>query len=412
MSDRIKMLLRLGAFLGVCGLIAFALYAMFFRGTPEVTTDADDTTTTTNGSLPGSSDATSDSTDDDTDADDDADSTDGGGTLPPSQVADGGATVTTLLTNTSVLSPTATSGGALAYYDPADGRFYTVDEDGDVAAMSAQRFPEADTVTFASDASAAVLEFPDGSNVVYSFALGTQVTLPSHWEDFSFSGDGTEIASKSVGSDPSNRSIVVSSVDGSQTEVIAALGDNDDKVDVNMSPSGTVVGFSATGGAQAGFGRQELYLIGEDGEAAGNLIIEGSNFSAVWAPSGGYILYSVAEAANDYRPSLWYADARGDRKGTTRVRIPAETWVEKCVFASASALYCAVPVSVPDGAGSNHSLVDSADNLYAVSLPSGKMTLLGYTATEKQMFNLSLNSDGSVLYFQDENGRLNSMQLK
>lgn len=407
MSDRAKMLLRLAIFLGATALIVVGLYFAFFRVPPSVVeTPPDDTAG--GGNLTSAGDATADGETGGGGSDDD---TADGGSLPVSPVADGGATATVILTNTSVVSPTQTLSGAVAYYNPADGYFYTINNKGEAELLANASFPSAESVTFDSDATAAVIEFPDGSNVVYDFERSTQTTLPSHWEDFSFTRSGDAIASKSIGTDTSNRSLVLSSTDGTRTEVVAALGANDDKVDVNVSPAGNVVAFSATGAAQS-FDRSEMYLIGTDGEVVGTLIVQGTNFSAIWSPNGANILYSVADASNDYRPALWYADSRGDRRGSVRLRLALETWVEKCTFASASLVYCAVPTAVPDGAGDDHRLVTSTDELYKIELPSGRATLLGYAAAETQMFNLSVSDDGATLYFQDDNGRLLLMKLK
>lgn len=407
MSDRLNIILKLVLFLVVVGVIAVGMYFLFWRPAPQVDDGTTTPDTTVSGGLTGADDATPGTTPDtETPTEED----DG---LPQADaVASGGATLTQLLTNTDVLSPTLTASGTLAYYDPNDGKFYTINEDGDVEALSEARFPEADAVTFSSDASAAVIEFPDGSNIIYGFDTGKQVTLPSHWEDFSFSEDGSAVASKSIGSDATNRAIVLTSVDGTNTEVIAALSANDDKVDVNLSPDNNVVAFSRTGGSLSGFGRYEYYLIGTDGEVVGNLVVEGANFSALWSPDGNYILYSVGESANSERPMLWYADSRGDRNGTTRLRLDVETWVEKCTFASTSTLYCAVPQEMVDGGGTSHSLVKSPDSLYKIDLPSGRTSLIGFPAAETQMFNLTLTDDGDTLYFQDEFGRINLMQVK
>lgn len=408
MSDRVKIVLRLVIFLAVVALIVLGLYFAFFRVPPTVI-ETPGEEVTDGGTLPGA--AGRDDEGGAENGEEDGSTGAGAGKLPAASVADGGATSTLLLTNTKIVSPTQNASGELAYYDPADGHFYTIDESGEATLLSQAYFPSADTVTFDADATTAVIEFPDGSNVVYDFASGKQTTLPSHWEDFSFNGSGDAIASKSIGNDPSNRSLIISSTDGTHTEVIAALGSNDDKVDVNVSPSGNVVAFSATGAAQS-FDRNELYLIGADGEVAGSLIVQGTNFSAIWSPSGANILYSVADPSNDLRPALWYADSRGDRKGDTRMHISLETWVEKCTFASTSVVYCAAPQDVPDGSGDDHRLVNSPDSLYKIDLPSGKTTLVGFAAAETQMFNLSVSDDGGTLYFQDAGGRLLLMKLK
>ena len=405
MSDRIKILFRLALFLCVAVLIGIALYFAFLRKAPSVTTTPEEQETASN--LTGSGDATGGTGETPTSAD----GTTGTGALPISQIAEGGAaTATLLLTNTEIVSPTMTRDGTLAYYDPADGHFYTINSHGDVTLLSQARFPNAENVTIANNATAAVIEFPDGSNVVYDFISAKQTTLPSHWEDFSFSEDGSEIATKSIGNDASNRSLVITATDGSHTDVIAALGENDDKVDVNLSPSGNVVAFSATGYTQS-FDQNQLYLIGQTGDAVGSVTVVGANFSAIWSPDGTNILYSVSDASNNYRPSLWYTDSRGDRHGGIRLHLGPETWVEKCTFASASTIYCAVPRIVADGSGDNHSLVTSPDTLYQIDLPSGKATPLGYAAAETAMFNLTVSENGNTLYFQDASGRLLSMKL-
>lgn len=406
LSDRAKMFLRLGLFLGFVGLVAFALYQFFFAAPPSVvdTTGSEDELAT-GGTLPSAGDGQSTSG---------TGGTSGGGTgqLPVSQVARGGKTITTQLTNSAVASPHLTADGTVAYYDPADGRFYTIDENGTATPLSLAQFPEADNVTFNNEASAAVIEFPDGSNVVYDFDTEKQVTLPAHWEDFSFSDDGTEIASKSIGTDPSNRSLVITSADGSSTQVVAALGSNDDLVDVSWAPQSSIVGFSRTGEGTSTFGQHQVYTIGEDGEAAGIITVNGTNYENIWSPSGKYILYSIADAGDDYRPTLWYVDAKGDRNGSTRLQLGINTTVDRCAFAGESTIYCGVPTSTPAGSGSNPEILTGPDYLYKISLPSGTAELIAIPSVSTVIKNISASSDGSVLYYTDTFGKLNMIRLK
>lgn len=405
MSDRLKFILRVVAFLAVTILIAFGLYRLFFYRPPQITEPGTTTDDQTGGSLTGSGAAGDRGSETEEDPD-------GTGTLPASPVANGGRTFTTLLTTSAITSPVVTQNNTIAYYDSADGRFYTITEEGDVSLLSQAQFKGAETITFDDTASAAVIEFPDGSNVVYDFSAAKQVSLPAHWEDFSFSQDGNSIVTKSVSSDPSNRALVITSTDGSSTRVVAALGSNDDKVDASFSPTGAVVAFSRTGEGQSAFGRQEIYLIGQDGEATGSLIVDGSNFQAIWSPDGAHILYSIADAADDYQVSLWYADSRGDRNGDPRKKLTVDTLVNKCVFADSATLYCAVPREVPAGSGSDPSLITAPDNLYKLSLTNQTSTLAAIPAADTQMFNLRIASDGSQLYYTDKAGRLNTLRLK
>lgn len=407
LSDRAKIVLRLTLFLGTTLLIAFALYWFFFAAPPSVVnTDSTPGDEIANGSLPGSSDATPG-------AGGNTPTAGGSGQLPASQVADGGETITTQLTSSAVTSPHLTANGTIAYYDPADGRFYTIDEDGNAVALSLEQFPSAETVVFNNQASAAVIEFPDGSNVVYNFETAKQVTLPEHWEEFSFSADGTEIASKSIGTDPSNRALVISAADGSSTKVVAALGANDDKVTVSWSPASSIVGFSATGSAgDSAFGQHQVYTIGEDGEADGIITVNGTNYENIWSPSGKYILYSIADADDDYRPSLWYVDAEGDRNGDTRVRLGVKTTVDRCVFYNESTIYCGVPTETPIGSGGSPEILDGPDYLYKFSVPSGNAELVAIPSVSTVIKNISINDDESALYYTDGRGKLNMIRLK
>jgi Tol biopolymer transport system component len=407
MSERQQMALKIAGLIAVAGLMGLVLYFMIFKGGPTINPQApDDETPDTSGGLPTAGEGVPGSGSAGEDDDDG-----GPGTLTPSPVANGGLTATTLLTTAGIFQPTITSSGTIAYYDPRDGKFYTIDDNGNVVLLSQGTFPFAENVVFSDDAASAVIEFPDGSNVVYDFTTGIQHTLPSHWEEFSFSSDSTEIATKSVGTDPSNRTLVITSADGSNARAIAPLGANDSLVEVDWSPDGNIVGFSRTGASGSAFGQNEIYLIGEDGEAAGVLIVNGSNFKSIWSPDGANILYSIADAGDDYRASLWYGDSRGDRTGDTRLRLSLKTTVDKCVFASASLAYCAVPLEMPAGGGSASSLIDSPDYLYSIDLPSGRTTLVAIPDLNQQMFNLSLSSDGDQLFFTDGVGRLGLMQL-
>lgn len=407
MSDRLKMVLKLVGLLGVTALIGFGLYSLFFRGgpsVPEPTPEPGEGTTSDGFPIAGEAEpGTNAPTPGDADGD---------GRLDAAPIADGGVTRVTVLTTAGVTQPTVNNNGDVAYYDPQDGRFYTIDENGNVKLLSQTTFPQAEAVTFSKQAQSAVIEFPDGSNVLYDFNSNSQVTLPNHWEDFSFSDDARTIASKSIGADPSNRTLTLTTADGSNTKVIAVLGSNDDQVDVSWSPDSKIVGFSETGLGGNTFGQNQVYLIGQDGEAAGVLIVNGSNFQNIWSPNGTNLLYSVADAGDDYRASLWYSDSRGDRGGAPRLRLSIQTTASKCTFASATLAYCAVPNEMPAGGGSSPALVTAPDSIYSVEFPSGRTSLVAQPEFPTRMTNLSVSPDGRNLYYTDYVGRLNALRLK
>lgn len=329
----------------------------------------------------------------------------------PSAVAEGAETLTQQLTSSKIMAPTLIDGTGIAFYNPLDGRFYKIDETGELVAMSLAQFPQAETVVFADTADKAVIEFPDGSNIIYDFDTEEQTTLPSHWSDFDFSADGEEVATKSLGLDSSQNSLVITSSDGSQTHVITPLGSNADKVTVNWSTNNNVVGFSQTGNTSLGFGRYELYIIGSDGQESGNLIVEGGNFSAIWSPTSSKILYSVSWSANNDRPSLWVANGTGTI-GSNRINLNVETWVEKCTFKNDTTVICAVPDTVTNGSGMDHRLVEATDSVYEININTGVKKLVGYPVLDMQMSHLFISDDDSILYFTDQYNRLNYMRLK
>ncbi len=402
LSPRLKMLLGIVGVLAAAALIGWGLYALFFGGGPQIEDDVEDEEIVDeDGRL-----SLSEEIEEREGVEEEEDVT---GQLP-SSVADGGETYTQRLTSSGVTAPTIV-GDTILFYDERDGLFYMIDSSGELIAITDQAFAEAETVVIADSGTKAALEFPDGSNIIYDLETGEQTTLPSHWEDFEFSDDGDEVANKSMSIDSNANALVISSSDGSQTQVVAGLGNNADDVTVNISPTNQVVAFSDTGQTQSGFGRDEIYLIDMDGEAVGSLIVEGGNFSAIWSPTGTAILYSVALASEGDTPSLWYTNATGSI-GSERERIDLQTWVEKCTFQDETTIICAAPREVTAGSGLDHRLIDSYDDVYEVNLSTGRVSLLATPVLDMQMFNLSVSDDESILYFTDSLDRLNFIRLK
>ncbi|MDA0207887.1 MAG: hypothetical protein O3B64_00565 [bacterium] len=406
MSPRIKQLLQITVFLFVAFLMGLGLYFLFFRSGPQLNPSPDlpaEGATNTSPNLPSSNSGTPVTgidTDEEIEQAPDA-----------SQVADGGDVLTVQLTSSDIIAPTTVVSGSVRYYDPADGRFYEIDRNGNVTLIASRAFQGAESISLNNGGDSAAIEFPDGSNVLYNLNTNEQTSLPDHWEDFGFSGEGDELASKAIGLDPNNRTLVATSTDGSRTRTIAPLGTNSDKVTINWSPNNTIVGFSQTGSAQTGFGREQIFLIDENGNEEGALVVEGGSFSARWAPSGNYILYSVAETNNDYRASLWYTRGSGD-VGSERRRINLETWVEKCTFASESVVYCAVPRNGQAYSGFDPEDVFSPDDVYEINVKTGATRMIGSPVLDLRLFNLSVSADGRDLYFTDQAGRLNLMRLR
>lgn len=324
-----------------------------------------------------------------------------GAAPPAARIASGGLTlaaaVTPIAVDAASLSP---DGDGVRFYDPDEGKFYRVDPDtGERTALSDKRFPDVETVAWAPTEDKAVLEFPDGSNVMFDFASQRQVTLPKHWEEFQFSADSRKLASKSLGIDPSNRWLVVSNADGSSAVPIQELGNNEAKVNVNVSPTGQVVAFSRTGEAQ-GFGRQEILLIGQNKENFKGLVVEGLNFQGRWAPDGKRLLYSAVSPTDDYRPMLWITDAFGQDIGNNRRKLNLNTWADKCTFSGTATLFCAVPRELERGVGLERRIADDVpDDLYSIDLATGARRLVARPDSDSTMTQLMVSPDGRTLTF-------------
>lgn len=323
-------------------------------------------------------------------------------------IANGGLTVTPALAPVSVsaasLSP---DGDGVRYYDRDDGKFYRIDPDtGDKVALSDKRFADVESVAWAPTEDKAVLEFPDGSNVMFNFATQRQATLPRHWEEFQFTADSEQLVSKSLGIDPSNRWLVVSNDDGSSARPVQELGNNESKVIVSVSPTSQVVALSRTGDAQ-GFGRQEIIPIGQNKENFKGLVVEGLNFTSKWTPDGKRMLYSAVSPNDDYRPMLWIVEAYGESIGAGRRKLNLNTWADKCAFGAGTTVYCAVPRTLERGVGLERRLADTVpDDLYSVDISTGARKLIARPDSNSTMKDLILSSDGKNLTFVESGSNL------
>lgn len=336
--------------------------------------------------------------------------------LPPeiSRTAKGGSTWIGTLVDKSVSNAIlAGNGKDISYYDSAAGKFYRVDQNGNVTQLSNQTFQNVQNVTWAPSTDKAILEFPDGANVVFDFAMQKQVTLPKHWQNFSFSPDSAQIAGKSMGVDPDNRWLFTSNADGSGVQAIEPLGENGDKVQVTWSPNNQIIATSRTGQAM-GFDRQQILLIGKNHENLPALTVEGLGFESAWSKTGDRLLYSVYNSSSDYKPTLWIVGAQGDSIGANRRNLQINTWADKCSFADNTTLYCAIPQTMERGAGFQPDLFGSVpDSFYKVDLTTGLKSLVATPYGSFTARNVIVSADGNYLTFTNrQTGRLERIRLK
>ncbi len=295
-----------------------------------------------------------------------------------------------------------TSASELRYYNAGDGKFYRVNPDGSVTALSDQIFYNAQKTTWAKTKNEAIIEFPDSSKVVYNFDTRKQTTLPNHWQDFSFSPDGSKIAAKSIALSPENRYLVTTRDDNTGTSLLAPMGNNADKVIVDWSPSNQAVALSRTGDPQ-GFERQEIYVVGLNQENFKSLIVEGTGFRSSWSPTGKKLLYSVHSERSDYKPELWITSAYGDDIGANRKMLQINTWADKCTFGDDTTLFCAVPRDLPSGSGMIPELANGTyDDIYKIDLTTGLKTPLPLDSPYR-INSISFDAKQKKLFFTDAN---------
>jgi sugar lactone lactonase YvrE len=336
--------------------------------------------------------------------------------LPPevSTTAKGGSTWVATLTSDSASGLKLSGDGKnLVYYDKTTGKFYRSTPDGVLTALSDKTFYNVDKINWSSDTSKAILEYPDGSNILFDFTTQKQVTLPKHWQDFDFSPDGNQIVAKSMGLTPEARWLVVSNPDGSDAQAIEDLGENGDKVQVAWSPNNQIIATSRTGEAQ-GFDRQQVLLVGMHGENFKSLTVEGWGFDYKWSTQGDRMLYNAYNSASDYKPLLWIVDAQGDNIGNNRKSLGINTWANKCTFADDNTVYCAVPQTMERGYGMMPELSDTTpDTFYKIDLTTGLKTPVAVPYGTYTADKVTISADGQYLYFTDKTtGRIQRIQLK
>lgn len=416
LSERAKKVAVAVLFLAVVAGVAVALYFTFFRTTTEPNV-VPGTETPSGGTLPGSGTARPGAT---------STSAEPGelptGTTRPGETPGGTAGEPVEESRTRALvdqqtqfvaAQTGTAGGDLRFYNPADGKFYRVDALGNTTPLSDRAFYNVKNVSWGRSSEKAILEFPDGSNVYFSFAENRQITLPKHWEDFQFAPDDQQIVAKSVGNNETNRFLVVANPDGSNAQAIQELGDNADKVKTAWTPNSDIVAYAHTGDAM-GFDREQVVLVGRNQENLPGLITEGRGFIPSWSPTGGALAYSVYSSGNGYLPEIWVSDGSADNINGRRRRLELNTWADKCGWGSDEVLLCAVPSSLEAGAGLQRDAARKGpDQIYQVNLRTGQKTNLGRVDGINDVQGITLARGGESAYLTDRaTGRIVTFNLQ
>lgn len=316
---------------------------------------------------------------------------------------------TNLVIPNNALFVSSTGNGQFIYYNGADGKFYRVNSDGTQTLYNKETFFEVSNVTWSNDNSKAVLEYPDGSNIIYDFKNNKQITLPTHWEEFDFSPNNNQLVFKSIGLDEENRFLAVVNSNGSGAKTIEPIGTKENQFTATWSPNNQIVG---TFSDASGLGRSEIYFIGLNNENYKTLIAEGLGFEGQWSPSGNRMLYSVYNNSTDYQPVLWIASAKPGVIGGNRQNIELNTWANKCTFASEARLLCAVPRELPYGAGIDQSIADSeSDDIYEIDLETGAKTLIASPDGSNSIKQIIPVEGANYIMFVNQNNRVYKVEI-
>ncbi len=294
-----------------------------------------------------------------------------------SPTAQGGRTLVLPVNATRVVSPTPTRGGQdIAFYDPFDGYFYRLSADGEnKTLLTDEKFFTVSSVSWSPNKDRAVIEYPDGSNILYDFANRQKATLPKEVVDPEFSAQGDSLAFKLETDTPEDNWLIITDKDGNNAKFVEPIGDKGDKIDVVFSPDEQVVALFRE---PTGIGSSEVYPLGQSGENFKSISVDGLKFKGIYSPDGERLLYSVISTDDGYIPTLWVVDGRGANIGRNKYNLNVNTWIEKCTFSNNSSVaYCAVPSDLPEGAGfSNPNLLETTDFIYRIDLDTGIKKLL------------------------------------
>jgi len=406
-----KRILLIIIFITVCILLGFAIYFVFFKKSPNINTNVPvDNTGTTENTFPSVSgnNGTSNNVTNITNNTQNNNNNNINNVQTLQDLLNSRFETTQAknlvnkLTELDIMDVSPASGNGLRFYNKQDGKFYKISSDGTIIPMSNTVFFGVANVTWSAQTDVSIIEYPDGANIYYNFKTGEQVTLPQHWQDFSFAKDGSQIAAESIGIDPDNRWLITSEPTGKNIKLIEPLGENADKVIVDWSPNRQVLAFSATGEAM-GSDRQQILAIGLNHENYKGLEVEGRGLEFEWSNDGSKLLHSVYSSQSNYKPQLWIVDATPDTMGNNRKNLNINTWASKCTMEDSRFIYCGVPTSIETGAGFAPEINNEIpDEIYKIDTQTGIKTLIPTDGTHN-INTMNISEDGTTLYFTDTN---------
>ncbi len=393
--DKKRILIAIGFFL-LCVGLGFLIYTFFFKSaiTPETPPEISPTTSTI-GAFPeagtgGIRPIVTSTTDLPT-----------SGIRPGDQTGGADDTGVRQVVTDSITSAQKGQNG-MRYYNAQDGKFYRLGPDGKPIPLDDTVFFNVQNVNWSPKKDEGIIEYPDGSNIYYNFETRKQVTLPKHWEEFSFAPGSDKIAAKSIGISNDGNWLISASPDGQNVIPIESLGQNGAKVDVNWSPNQQVIAMARTGDS-LGNDQEQVLFVGQNKENFKSITVEGRGMVSQWSPSGNKLLYSVYSERSEYKPELWIVNANPATAGTERKLLNINTWADKCTFQDERYAYCGIPRTLERGAGFVPDIANTIpDDLYKIDLQTGAKTQIPLEQTHVFQ-SIFVGEDGETLYFTDKN---------
>ncbi len=417
MSERIKRILYILLFVAIVILIGIALYFVFFR--PTVPPVIEEPTPEFPGGLPGEPGVPPVEPEEPEEP----------GVFPPSVVvpppvtpvvpgeptisttAEGGLVVPNRLFPNSAqhVAASSTTNG-VNFYDASTGLFNRLTPDGEVELLSTRVFRDVQTVSWAPTTDKAVLEFPDGSNIIYNFATDESFTLPTQYEDFSFSPDSSQIAAKDLRLNPEDRWLVVVDDRGRSRQLVEHLGDNQDRVQVEWNPAGQIV---ATSAKSIDANRAEIIFLTKNGQQLTKALIQGRDLRYTYNQTGDKMAYSVYNATSNYLPTLWVTGTAPNAIDQGRINTGLNTWADKCTWRGATELICAVPNDIGELSGILQSENRSDDSIYSIDTRTGAARLIAQPLVSTTIASMTVGSDGtSLFYVEQSTGAINKLNMQ
>jgi len=321
------------------------------------------------------------------------------------------ALVETVNSNITKSATLNTKSNALNFYDYDDQRFYKLDAEGNKVQLSDKQFYKVQDVTFSPVKDQAILEYPDGTTIMYDFDQEQQYTLPNSWTDFEFNAAGDQIAFRELNVQEDYRWLSVANPDGTGKKLIQHLGENDEKIQINWSPNEQIV---AQYPELDNLSRSIVYFIGQNEENFKAIYVDGADVRLAWSPEGDSLLTSSYSPSTGFNPQLQIVSYDPTtNEATAKKTINLETWADKCTYKDNETLICAVPTTMVSGAGMQPDVMKfTPDNLYEVDVNSGSTKKIMENVQNYTMTNLSIGPDGNLYFIDQNDGTLNKVSLQ